>query len=182
MVGDSRDPPGHGWVVFFCCWGWFFRLYAFRSAKVAKPYLICQGHHPRLSLLDTPAHSPLNSDPANCQNWSKQAAFLLEVLHQALSRPEPAPCSVAGSQLAVVPSRASITPLFIALTIARKVRVQWLQRQTQLLLALNHNINLLLHITNSRAILLPGYKLQKGALGMLTSNKIALSLTFDPKG
>lgn len=56
------------------------------------------------------------------------------------------------------------------------------RRQTEPLLALNPNTNLLLHITNSSAILLPGYKLQKGALGMLTSNKIALSFTSEPKG
>lgn len=157
-----------------------FRVYAFTLAEPAKPYLIHQGEHPQLS--------PLYNVALNSQFWKlpelvkAQPVFLLEVFHQTLTRPEPVTCSIASPQPATVQLHASIIPLFIAFTIAQKVRVQRLRRRTKLLLALNHNINLLLHITNRSVILLPGYKLQKGALGMLTSNKIALSLTFDPKG
>lgn len=160
----------------------FLGVFAFILAKPAKPYLICQGEHPQLS--------PLCAAALNGQFWDLKiarisqstACFFAGGLHQTLTRPEPETCSTASPQPATVQLQASIIPLFIAFTIAQKVRVQRLRRQTKLLLALNHNINLLLHITNRSVILLPGYKLQKGALGMLTSNKIALSLTFDPKG
>lgn len=160
-----------------------FRVYSFKLAKAAKPYLICQGEHPQLSPLHAAAlNSPFRVLKIAGIKSKHSLPFCWSSSIKHWPRPVPVTCSTASPQPAPVALQASVIPLLITSTTAQKVRAQRLRRQSELLLALNHNINLLLHITNRSVILLPGYKLQKGALGMLTSNKIALSLTFDPRG